>query len=72
MIFQLTPDRLLGRVRSVTKLVAWGTIPAGILLGGFLAGAIGPVQSLIVLAAILLAVAVVATFSTGMRQVSAE
>jgi MFS family permease len=32
----LIPDRLMGRVNSVYRLLAWGTMPIGALLGGFL------------------------------------
>lgn len=37
----VTPDRLLGRVNSAYRLVAWGTMPIGALLGGLVAGAFG-------------------------------
>jgi hypothetical protein len=37
VIYRVTPNELLGRVRSVSRLVAWGTIPLGMLLGGGLA-----------------------------------
>jgi MFS family permease len=32
----IIPDRLLGRVNSVYRLLAWGTMPIGALLGGLL------------------------------------
>ena len=32
----ITPDRLLGRMNSVYRLLAWGTMPIGALLGGVL------------------------------------
>ena len=32
----IIPDRLLGRVNSVYRLLAWGTMPLGALLGGLL------------------------------------
>lgn len=32
----IIPDRLLGRVNSVYRLLAWGTMPIGALLGGVL------------------------------------
>lgn len=32
----IIPDRLLGRVNSVYRLLAWGTMPVGALLGGIL------------------------------------
>ncbi|MHA7263302.1 MFS transporter [Arthrobacter sp. TMN-37] len=34
---RITPDRLLGRVNSAYRLLAWGTIPAGAAAGGLLA-----------------------------------
>lgn len=34
---RLTPDRLLGRVNSAYRLLAWGTIPVGAAVGGLLA-----------------------------------
>ena len=33
----MTPDRLLGRVNSCYRLVAWGTMPIGAAVGGLLA-----------------------------------
>jgi predicted MFS family arabinose efflux permease len=38
---RVTPDRLLGRVNSAYRLVAWGTMPIGALLGGLVADAFG-------------------------------
>jgi predicted MFS family arabinose efflux permease len=69
VMYRLTPDRLLGRVRSVAKLVAWGSIPMGSLAAGFVAGGLGAVAALIVLAAAMVAVALVATLAPGMRRV---
>lgn len=34
---RITPDRLLGRVNSGSRLLAWGTMPMGAAAGGFLA-----------------------------------
>ncbi len=34
---RITPDRLLGRVNSGYRLVAWGTMPLGAAGGGLLA-----------------------------------
>lgn len=36
-----TPDRLLGRVNSAYRLVAWGTMPIGAVIGGGLAQWLG-------------------------------
>lgn len=37
----ITPDRLLGRVNSCFRLVAWGTMPLGAAVGGLLGEALG-------------------------------
>ncbi len=37
----ITPDHLLGRLNSVYRLLAWGTMPIGALVGGLLAEAFG-------------------------------
>jgi MFS family permease len=41
---RVTPTRLLGRVNSAYRLVAWGTQPLGALLGGLVADAFGLVS----------------------------
>jgi MFS family permease len=38
---RITPDRLLGRLNSGYRLVAWGTRPVGAVVGGVLAQALG-------------------------------
>jgi MFS family permease len=38
---QITPDRLLGRLNSCYRLLAWGTIPLGALAGGAIGEAFG-------------------------------
>jgi MFS family permease len=38
---QITPDELLGRMNSCYRLLAWGMIPVGSLVGGLLAAAVG-------------------------------
>src|SRR3712207_6657087 len=38
---RITPDRLLGRVNSGYRLLAWGTMPLGAAAGGVLADAVG-------------------------------
>jgi MFS family permease len=58
----VVPDRLLGRVNSVYRFVAWGTIPLGAGAGGVIAAAIGT-RSLFLVSGLLLAgVAVLAVF----------
>jgi MFS family permease len=37
----IIPDHLLGRVNSVYRFLAWGGMPVGALIGGFLANAYG-------------------------------
>jgi MFS family permease len=37
----IVPDRLMGRVVGAIRLVGFGTIPLGALLGGLVAGALG-------------------------------
>lgn len=37
----ITPDRLLGRVNSGYRLLAWGTMPVGAALGGILGQFLG-------------------------------
>jgi MFS family permease len=38
---RITPDRLLGRVNSAYRLVAWGSMPLGAAVGGLLAQLLG-------------------------------
>ncbi len=38
---RISPDRLLGRVNSGYRLVAWGSMPLGALLAGLLANLFG-------------------------------
>ena len=38
---RVTPDRLLGRVNSAFRMVAWGTMPLGAAAGGLIAEALG-------------------------------
>ena len=38
---RVVPDRLLGRVNSAYRLLAWGTMPIGAALGGLLAEVVG-------------------------------
>ncbi|MGW4525220.1 MFS transporter [Amycolatopsis sp. NPDC004378] len=63
---QLTPDRLLGRLNSSHRLVAWGTKSLGALAGGAIAQAFGLRAVFAVMA--VLAFAVVA----GLRVVTEE
>ena len=71
-VYRVTPDRLLGRVRSTAKLVAWGSIPFGALVAGVLISAFGAGPTFLVLAAGMLAVAIAASFSAGMRVIGTQ
>jgi MFS family permease len=37
----ITPDRMLGRMNATMRLIVWGTIPIGALVGGVLGATIG-------------------------------
>jgi len=67
-LYRVTPDRLLGRVRSAARLVAWGSIPLGALTGGLLASAFGAETTLLILTGMMCGVAAAATLARGMRQ----
>ncbi len=51
---RVTPDTVLGRVNSFYRLIAWGTLPLGALLGGALAEVLGMQVMFAVLAALAL------------------
>ena len=72
VVYRVTPDRLLGRVRSVGRVVAWGTIPLGPLVAGASLSAVGAQATLAGIAGVMLVVAVAATFSRGMRELPAS
>ena len=42
----ITPDRMLGRMNATMRLIVWGTIPIGALLGGVLGNVFGLVPVL--------------------------
>lgn len=42
----ITPNRLQGRMNATMRTIVWGTIPVGSLLGGYLGGTIGLVDTL--------------------------
>jgi MFS family permease len=58
---RVTPDRLLGRVNSGYRLVAWGTMPLGAAAGGLLAQLLGLRAVFVIMA--LLALALVAAMT---------
>ena len=49
---RISPDHLLGRVNAGYRLLAWGTMPLGALLGGVLAEAVGLRTTFLVTAAL--------------------
>ncbi|MGH3101023.1 MAG: MFS transporter, partial [Thermoleophilia bacterium] len=51
---RITPDRLLGRMNAAYRLVGWGTMPLGALLGGVLAEVLGLRPTFLVAAGIAL------------------
>jgi MFS family permease len=63
---RITPDRLLGRMNASYRLVGWGTMPLGALLGGVLAEALG------LRAAFLVAAALYFVTLAGFRYVTEE
>jgi MFS family permease len=67
-LYRVTPERLLGRVRSAARLVAWGSVPLGALAGGFLASAFGAQTTLLILTGVMCGAAAAATLARGMRQ----
>ena len=67
--YQLTmiPDRLLGRVQSVDMMISWGAIPLGSLVAGVLLQQLTGSEAMLVFAGMMLATAVVASFSPSIR-----
>ncbi|HTJ34810.1 MAG TPA: MFS transporter [Dactylosporangium sp.] len=62
------PDELRGRVMSAALTVSAGVLPLGSLAGGALVQAAGPVRSLLVLFAAMLAVAVAGSLARSLRE----
>jgi predicted MFS family arabinose efflux permease len=65
---RLTPQALLGRVQAVQMTAAYGAIPLGSLIGGFLLDRLGPEEAVWALAACMLTIAVVATLTPSVRR----
>ncbi len=63
----VTPDHLVGRVSSVARNIALLAQPLGPLVAGFLLGAFGPRPTVLVLAAVSLALATWSTVSPSIR-----
>jgi predicted MFS family arabinose efflux permease len=66
--YAVTPDRLQGRATSVARMIAWGTIPLSVLAAGVAVERFGAVPTIAALAALMLAVAVLATVSATVRR----
>jgi len=64
---RLVPDPLQGRVNSVFRLLALGSVPLGTAIGGLLLGPIGPRVELWLIAAGFALCAVVVTFTAVRR-----
>jgi MFS family permease len=56
----LIPDHLLGRINSVYRLLAWGTMPVGAALGGFLGSTFGLAAPYLVGGVVAIALAILA------------
>ena len=64
---QITPNELLGRTSSVAVQVAWGVIPLGSLLAGFLLEAFSPTAAMAMVAAGMAVTALAATVLAPVR-----
>lgn len=69
---RITPDRLLGRVNSCYRLVAWGTMPLGAAAGGALAQLLGLRAVFALMAALTLALCFGMLIVTDGRMDAAE
>ena len=68
----VTPDHLLGRVNSTYRLLAWGTMPLGELLGGLVGQAFGLTAVFVVGAVLVVALLVPNMVITDARLAAAE
>lgn len=64
------PDRLMGRVQGAVALLGWAPVPLAPLLGGILIERVGEPATVLTFAAIMLAVAIMATTSRRVRSES--
>ena len=69
---RVTPDRLLGRLNSGYRLVAWGSRPFGALAGGLLAQAFGLRAVFVVMTVLTLSMVPVVLRITDERMAAAE
>ena len=65
---RLTPAALLGRVQAVQMTDAYGAIPLGSLIGGFMLDRLGPGEAVWTLAGLMLVIAVIATLTPSVRR----
>jgi len=65
---RITPNEMLGRTSSVSMQIAWGTIPLGSLLGGFLLEELSPPATMATVSAGMAAVALAATMTAPIRR----
>jgi predicted MFS family arabinose efflux permease len=63
----ITPDRLLGRVSSTTRMVTLGLSPVGMLLGGLALDSLGGSATLVAMAIIAAAASAVFSLSPALR-----
>jgi predicted MFS family arabinose efflux permease len=68
---RIIPDRLFGRVNSVYRLLAWGTMPIGAAIGGFVADQYGLVAPYWIAVAVMAVAAVWFSFRLGNAHVRA-
>jgi len=68
----ITPDRLLGRVNSGYRLLAWGSMPLGAATGGLLAQFLGLRAVFAIMAILTLALLAGMTIVTNDRMNAAE
>ena len=64
----LIPDELQGRVNSAFRLISYSLRPVGIALTGVLMQSLGSMQTAIIFAIILLALAIIASLNTHIRK----
>ncbi len=64
---QITPNEMLGRTSSLTMQIAWGVIPLGSLLAGFLLQAVSAAATMTVVAAGMVVTAAAATMLAPIR-----
>jgi MFS family permease len=64
----ITPDELQGKVGSAISFLAWGAIPLGSLLAGYLLESVGSWTTTMVLSAAMILVACAASLSPAIRR----